>query len=146
MHPADHRVPITLDELITQLVQFRARYPQQGARFVHLLNMDDDGDGLITAVDIDCFDPQQGLVISLLSGPMPQPCPCLALRRVPGGCCWRGEPPDPGCDPPVAIDSISNMLVPQPGRSEEPSQGTSARPQWRHACHYRGSLFGNYGR
>ena len=53
MAPAEPRVPLTLDELLAHLIQFRALHPAQGQRPVHLLDMaGDDGDGLITAVDL----------------------------------------------------------------------------------------------
>jgi hypothetical protein len=64
------RVPLTLDQLIALLVQLRIDYSDYGPRPVHLLNMNDDGDGLITDVDRDCFDEvEQGPVTSLLSSP-----------------------------------------------------------------------------
>ncbi|MGH3696514.1 MAG: hypothetical protein ACRDRX_21405 [Pseudonocardiaceae bacterium] len=50
MPPAE-RAPLTLDQLIEQLAQLRARYPEQGPRPVHLLDTDDNGDGLVTDVD-----------------------------------------------------------------------------------------------
>jgi hypothetical protein len=59
-----------MDQLIERLIQLRARYPEYGARPVHILNTDDDGDGLDTDVDVDCFDEEQGPVTSLLSSPM----------------------------------------------------------------------------
>ncbi|MGH8922819.1 MAG: hypothetical protein ACRD0H_31510 [Actinomycetes bacterium] len=69
--PVTVRVPLTLDQLIEQLTQLRARHPEQGPRPVHLLDTDDDGDGLVTDVDLDCFDAEQGPVTSLLSSPLP---------------------------------------------------------------------------
>ncbi|MGH3822818.1 MAG: hypothetical protein ACRDRA_08295 [Pseudonocardiaceae bacterium] len=63
------RAPLTLDQLIEQLILLRARHPEQGARPVHLLDTDDDGDGLVTDVDLDCFDAGQGPVTSVLSSP-----------------------------------------------------------------------------
>jgi hypothetical protein len=71
MPPTEQRVPLSLDELIAHLIRLRALYPYQGPRPVLLLNADDDGDGLVTDVDLDCFDAEQGRVTVLLSRPQP---------------------------------------------------------------------------
>ena len=63
------RTPLTLDELIEALIELRTRYPEQGPRPVHLMDMADDGDGLVTDVDLDSFDEEQNTVTSLLSSP-----------------------------------------------------------------------------
>lgn len=58
-----------LDRLIERVTQLWALYPEYGARPVHLLSMAEDGDGLVTDVDVDCFDAEP--VTSLLSSPLP---------------------------------------------------------------------------
>lgn len=59
--------PLTLDELIDQLVKLRASYPDWATRPVHMLELQEDGDGLVTEVETDCFDARQGPVTSLMS-------------------------------------------------------------------------------
>lgn len=62
--------PLTLDQLIEQQHRLRERHPDYGARPVHLLDMEDGaGDNLLTCVETDCFDAEQGHVTSLLSWP-----------------------------------------------------------------------------
>ncbi len=60
---------LTLSQLIDQLLALREQDPSYGDLLVHLLDMEDDGDGLLTKVELDSFTEEQGLVVSLLSWP-----------------------------------------------------------------------------
>lgn len=61
--------PLTLTELIDQLIELRDRQPEYGDRPVHMLEMDDPFTHLVTHVETDIFDDTQGPVTSLLAWP-----------------------------------------------------------------------------
>jgi hypothetical protein len=63
--------PLTLDQFITELCRLRDTYPDYASRPVHVLDMEDDkgGDSLVTHVELDCLDDQQGPVTSVMSWP-----------------------------------------------------------------------------
>ncbi len=60
---------LTLSQLIDQLLALREQDPSYGDLLVHLLDMEGDGDGLLTKVELDSFTEEQGLVVSLQSWP-----------------------------------------------------------------------------
>lgn len=62
--------PLTLDELIDKLCQLRETHPAWRTRPVHMLDLEEGkGTFLVTHVETDCFDEDQGPVTSLVSDP-----------------------------------------------------------------------------
>lgn len=68
---SDTAQPLTLDDLIEALQRIRELHPDYADRPVHMLDMEDANDdgALVTHVEVDTFDDEQGPVVSLLSWP-----------------------------------------------------------------------------